>query len=68
MIRKNVDVVAITVLLAVIAVYSEARRLALLDVVPNRGMVLASEIVHRALRCVPDAPVPPLPPLVVSQN
>lgn len=69
MIRKNVDVVAIAVLLAVIALYSEARQLMLLDVVPNHGIVLAGGVLHQVFNCLPDAPpVPPLPPLAFSRE
>ena len=62
MIRKNIDIVAIAVLLAVIAAYSEARQLMLLDVVPNHGIVVATGVLHRVFDCTPEAPsVPPLP-------
>lgn len=63
MIRKNIDVVAVVILLAVIAVYSEAREAMLLEVIPNHGIVLATDVLHRVMGCVPDAPLPPLPSL-----
>ena len=65
MIRKNVDVIAITILLAVVALYSEARKLALLEVSPNHGIVLAAQVVRSVWNCAPDPPRP-LPPLASS--
>lgn len=63
MIRKNVDVVAITFLLAVIAVYSQAREAMLLQVIPNHGIVLASDVLHRMMGNCQGTPLPPLPSL-----
>ena len=65
MIRRNIDIVAIVILLAVIALYSQAREAMLLQVVPNHGIVLSSDIVQRVLGNCPDAttPVPLLPSL-----
>jgi hypothetical protein len=63
MIRRNIDIVAVVVLLAVIAVYSQAREAMLLQVIPNHGIVLASDIVHRVLGNCPEAPLSPLPSL-----
>ncbi len=41
MIRKNVDVIAIAVLLCGIALYSRAREVKLVQVIPNRRIALA---------------------------
>ena len=40
MIRKNVDVIAIAVLLCGLALYSRAREAALIQVIPNRRIAL----------------------------
>ncbi len=67
MIRRNIDVIAVAILLAVIAVYSEARKAMLLEVIPNRGIVLAGHVFGRLLSDIPEAPpLPPLPSLVFS--
>lgn len=62
MIRKNVDVVAIAVLLGVMALYSEVYKIMLTDVVPNQGIVMARDIVERVFTRVPDPPPPPSTP------
>ncbi|MCU1292059.1 MAG: hypothetical protein JWP08_909 [Bryobacterales bacterium] len=70
MISKNIDVIAVAVLLAVIALYSEARKMMPPEVIPNHAMVAASHA-SRATRCiftkVLDTPVPPLSPLSFSR-
>jgi hypothetical protein len=65
LIRRNIDIVAISILLAVIAICSQAREAMLLQVLPNHGIVLSSDIVQRVLGNCPGAgtPVPPLPSL-----
>lgn len=63
MIRRNIDIVAIAILLAVIAIYSQAREAMLLQVVPNHGIAVASDVLHRVLGNCPEAPLPPLPSL-----
>ena len=67
MIRKNIDVIAVALLLAVLGVYSEAREAMLLEVVPNHGIVLAGDIIQRVWSCAPEASFPPLPSLVFSR-
>ena len=50
MISKYVDVIAIGVLLGGAALYSGARHLSLIEVVPNKRIAL-SETIQRAMRC-----------------
>jgi hypothetical protein len=47
---KHVDVIAIALLLAGVALYSEARNLSLIRVVPNQRIAFAEKI-ERAMRC-----------------
>jgi hypothetical protein len=49
-IGKHVDVIAIGLLLGGAALYSEARNLSLIEVVPNKRIAL-SEAVQRAMTC-----------------
>lgn len=64
MIRRNVDAVAIAVLLAVIAIFSQAREAMLLQVIPHRGIVVSHDLVQRVLGDCPEAsPVRPIPSL-----
>jgi hypothetical protein len=58
MIRKNIDVVAIAVLLGVMALYSEVHKVMLTDVIPNQGIVMARDLVERVFAQVPDPPAP----------
>ena len=54
MIGKHVDVIAIALLLGGAALYSGARQLALVEVVPYKRMVLSQAVmqrVHRAISC-----------------
>ena len=50
MIGKHVDVIAIGLLLGGAALYTGARNLALIDVIPNQRVAL-SAAVHRVFRC-----------------
>ena len=47
---KHVDVIAIALLLGGAALYSEARNLSLIEVVPNQRIAL-SQAVQRVFRC-----------------
>jgi hypothetical protein len=48
MIRKNIDVVAIAVLLCGIALYSRARESRVVEVIPNKRIALSEGSVCRA--------------------
>ncbi len=50
MIGKHVDVIAIALLLGGAALYTEARNLSLLEVIPNQRIAF-SQAVQRAFRC-----------------
>lgn len=50
MIGKNVDLIAVALLLGGAALYSGARNLALIEVIPHQRLVL-SQAVQRAMRC-----------------
>jgi hypothetical protein len=52
MIRKNVDVIAIVVLLCGIALYSSARQARILEVVPNKRIALANGSLCRAVGAI----------------
>ena len=67
MISKNVDVIAVTVLLAAIALYSEARNMVPPEVIPNHAIVAAGDATRCIFTKVLDASVPPLPPLSFSR-
>ena len=43
MISRNADIIAIAILLAVIALYAQARDMMLIRVVPQQGITLASD-------------------------
>jgi hypothetical protein len=67
MISKNIDVIAVAVLLAVIALYSEARKMMPPEVIPNHAIVAAGDATRCVLTEVLHTPVPPLPPLSFSR-
>ncbi len=48
MIRKNVDVIAITVLLFGIALYSHARQARVLEIIPNQRIAVSQGAACRA--------------------
>ena len=60
MIGKNIDLIAITVLLAGVALYSEARRVSVIEVVPHQRIAL-SQAVRRAFQCSHSATIPRAP-------
>ena len=47
---RHIDLIAIGVLLCGIALYSQARDSALVQVIPNKRIEI-SQVVHRAFRC-----------------
>ena len=63
MIRRNADIIAIAILLAVIAVYVQARDMMLIRVIPHQGISLASDFCQHLVlfRQLPAAPVTHLP-------
>ena len=52
MIRRNVDVIAIAVLLVGIAAYSRAREARIVEVIPNKRVALANGSVCRAFAAI----------------
>ena len=52
MIRKNVDIIAIAVLLCGVALYSHAREARILEVIPNKRIALADGKLCRAFSAI----------------
>ena len=82
MIGKHVDLIAVGLLLGGVALYSEARNLALIHVVPDKRIEI-SQVIQRAMTCsrsarvmrgvrvqgpsaVPD--LPPLPRITITSD
>jgi hypothetical protein len=63
MISKNIDVLAVAVLLAVMALYSQAQKVMPVELIPNRGIVAVNHATRCVLSHVPVAPIAPLRPL-----
>jgi hypothetical protein len=52
MIRKNVDVIAVTVLLCGIGLYSRAREARIVEVIPNKRIALAQGTLCRTFGAI----------------
>ena len=52
MIRKNVDIIAVAVLLTGMAIYSRAREARIVEVIPKQRIALAQGSVCRALSAI----------------